>query len=1055
MFVHRLKLRAPQILPIWIERAQLEQRIQPSVRVVAIVAAPGYGKTVLAARLYSAWTGPKLWYSLDAADADLAVFAAHLDSGIRAWGVELPVLDGSNATAIGSPNEVASRFAEGLAEAQPAPLLVFDDVHVLEGSRGLTMLNALVERGCRVGARFVLCGRSMPLALHGVAAAAQLVSLSASDLAFDQDETQAYLRQHSRGESKTAATLVERAEGWPAGIALIASTARELTRPAAPSEAHPSASDEDARRYLFDYLANEVLDSMRQAERDFLLQTAILDQLETKLCAAVADTTVAGDMLESLTKRGLFIARQSADAYNCHQLFREFLRHSLARDHDPAFVAELHRRAAKFLADRGDVAPAIRHHLEAGDSEAAALAFEATAFNLLRAGRIFVVNSILGQLDAARILASPTLLVAQARVQRERGEWDAALGSLERAVNGARAQHQYDVLAEGVRTAAPILASRNEFERLRSMLDEALALGFDLPESSMTSLRMTLAAVYLEMDRLDESLAIYREVTPLVVARGDVAAHGLVLHNTAVAHLRRGDMYAGLSLYERALKLKETAAQTLSLLTTLGDLVYVKTLLGDLEEAERLVDKMLAQALDIGATGIVARAYEQQAALKLQRGDTAGALSALRSAQGVSDPADTILLPEIEHGLAKCALLAGDLAESDEWCTKAVAPFRSAARHQQLAPILVTRAEIALLRADAATAFTLCDEAISEAGRGANALLQAETCLAAADVLVRCAAHQNGADAARADQRAAEAATTAIALLHQRDYRFMLRTKAAAFAHLHDHLRRWGIGSGVLGDIQSEVPAAASLRIEMLGSLRVFVNGREILPEAWKRRKALDIFSYLVAQRGRAVPRARLIDTYWPESDADAAHDSLRVTITAIRKAIGDVIRYENNAYRFVAPPQTSLDVEIFDEHIEHAQASDAQGDAEQARRRYEAATDMYRGDFLEDMQEGGWQWRERERLRAACIEALRWIARDRAAASDHVAQRLAVERILEVAPFDLEAVKIRLDSLAREMRLTEAKRDYEQWRARYRAAVGAEAPQIWHQPEITVPANA
>jgi two-component SAPR family response regulator len=147
--------------------------------------------------------------------------------------------------------------------------------------------------------------------------------------------------------------------------------------------------------------------------------------------------------------------------------------------------------------------------------------------------------------------------------------------------------------------------------------------------------------------------------------------------------------------------------------------------------------------------------------------------------------------------------------------------------------------------------------------------------------------------------------------------------------------------------------------------------------------------------------------------------------------------------------------VEIFDEHIEHAQASDAQADAEQARRRYQAAADMYRGDFLEDMQEGGWQWRERERLRAACIEALRWIARDRAAASDHVAQRLAVERILEVAPFDLEAVKIRLDSLAREMRLTEAKRDYEQWRARYRAAVGAEAPQIWHQPEIAVPANA
>lgn len=357
------------------------------------------------------------------------------------------------------------------------------------------------------------------------------------------------------------------------------------------------------------------------------------------------------------------------------------------------------------------------------------------------------------------------------------------------------------------------------------------------------------------------------------------------------------------------------------------------------------------------------------------------------------------------------------------------------------------------MRGDATAAVKLCAEAASGAGRGANALLQADTCLDIADVLVRCALCQSGADAAVADQRAAEAATAAIALLHQRDYRFLLRTKAAVFERLQNHLRRWGIGLGVLGDIKAE-PQVASLHVEMLGSLRVFVNGRAVLPEAWKRRRALDIFSHLIAQRGRPVPRARLIDTYWPESDADAAHDSLRVTITAIRKAVGDVIRYENNAYRFVAPPQTIIDVEAFDEHIEQAHAGEAQGDTARAREHYQAAAELYRGDFLEDMEEGGWQWRERERLRAACMEALRWIARDRGAAADYGSQRLAVERILEVAPFDLEAVRLRLDALAREMRLSEAKRDYEQWRARYRAAVGAEAPQIWQQPEITVPVN-
>jgi DNA-binding SARP family transcriptional activator len=235
----------------------------------------------------------------------------------------------------------------------------------------------------------------------------------------------------------------------------------------------------------------------------------------------------------------------------------------------------------------------------------------------------------------------------------------------------------------------------------------------------------------------------------------------------------------------------------------------------------------------------------------------------------------------------------------------------------------------------------------------------------------------------------------------------------------------------------------------MIGTFRVFFNGKDVPPDAWKRRKALDILAYLISQRGRGVPRERLIDLYWPESDADGAHDSLRVTITAIRKVIGDAIKYEANTYRLTAPPNAIIDVDVFDTHLERARQADAQGDHAEARLSYQAAVNLYRGDFLEGMQEGGWQWRERERLRAACIEALRWLANDRGAASDAAGQRLVVERLLEVAPFDLTAVKTRLDALSSEMRVSEARRDYQEWRARYKAAVGAEAPDIWHAPEM------
>ncbi|HLJ83317.1 MAG TPA: BTAD domain-containing putative transcriptional regulator [Candidatus Eremiobacteraceae bacterium] len=1053
MFVHRLKLRPPQVLATWLERPHLEKRLHSGVRVMSLATGPGYGKTVLAARLYAAWTGTKLWYGLDATDRDLSVFAAHLNAGIKSLGVEPPTFDATAANTLGSPREVGTRFAECIAETAHATLFVFDDVHFLEGGRALGALSEFVERSCKLGASFILCGRSIPISLHNVAASAQLVAIGPGDLAFSKIETDAFLKR-ARGDAErldSIAHLAKRAEGWAAGLALIASD-RTMGEADAEREAL-TARDDDARQYLFDYLAAEVLESLSERERRFLEETSILDQLETALCDAIRDADDSRALLESFARRGLFVTRQSDDAYAYHQLFRDFLRHTLTRSHQSDSVAQLHRRAAAFLTARGDAPLAIEHRLVAGDEADAAAALESAAFKLLRAGLVTTVSGLMRRLTTPRIEASPTLLAALGHVQRDRGEWDAALSSLERAMTAARTVKAYDVLAEAVRICAPILASRGEFDRLRSMLDEALSPGFDLPETSLTSLRMTKAAVDVETDRLEEALELYREITPVLVARGDLPAHGQVLHNTAVAHLRRGDVYAGLAMYERALKLKESAGQRVSMLTTLEDLVYVKTLLGDVDEARRLVDPLVSQAKDLGATAIVARGLEQRGVHCLFSGDIDGALEAFRSAEAACDPGDMLVLPDIEHGLAQCALRAGDIANADILCARAIAVFRGAGRRQQVAPILLTRASCAFAGGDASLAARLAREAIAASADGPNALFNASVCLDAAPVLMRCAQEMSAADAADCDRDASHAVTTAVAIIHQRDYRFLLRTKAAAFEELLPHMRRWRVGSGLIPDIKDDA-ALAPLRIEMLGQLRVLVEGEPVPPEAWKRRRALEIFAYLAECAGAGVSRARLIDLFWPESDADAAHDNLRVTITAIRKAVGDVIKYEANAYRFVAPKGATVDVQEFKAHIDAARQADGSANFSEARRRYQSAVDLYRGDFLEGMQEGGWQWRERELLRAGCLESLRWLADFARKTGDARAQRSAVERLLEVAPFELEAVKTRLDALCRESRIAEAKRDYEEWRSRYRAAVGAEAPDIWRAVEPALTAS-
>jgi DNA-binding SARP family transcriptional activator len=442
---------------------------------------------------------------------------------------------------------------------------------------------------------------------------------------------------------------------------------------------------------------------------------------------------------------------------------------------------------------------------------------------------------------------------------------------------------------------------------------------------------------------------------------------------------------------------------------------------------------------------MVTHALDNAAALKLLRGDVDAAQSAYRAAQRICDPGDVLVLPDILHGLAQTAFALGNVAEADEFCAKAVAVLRGTDRDQQIAPILVTRVECATARAEYERALALARESTEFSTRGADAVVTASTGLDVAAALVRLLPNLSAADAGEAERAAAASATNAIALLHQRDYRFLLRTKSRALADLSDHLRRWEIGRGLMPD-NARPSAAGALRIEMLGGLRVLVSGDVLPADAWKRRRARDIFAFLVSLRGRAVSRARLIDLYWPETDADAAHDNLRVTVSAIRKALGDVVKFESNGYRFVPPPNTVVDAELFDEHIETARQAVAGGAIEAARHGYMAAVELYRGDFLEGADDGGWQWRERERLHAACLEALRWLAADEP--GDRSVRRLALDRLLEFAPYDIDAVRMRLKLMVAESRIGDARRDYAEWKARYRTAVGADPPEVWEDAE-------
>src|SRR5258708_18888702 len=86
------------------------------------------------------------------------------------------------------------------------------------------------------------------------------------------------------------------------------------------------------------------------------------------LGALLADRPASEQMLQELEAANAFVVSLDAQRtwFRYHQLLSDFLRLELRRTLADE-VPDLHRRAAGWFADHGDVVDAVRHRLAAGD----------------------------------------------------------------------------------------------------------------------------------------------------------------------------------------------------------------------------------------------------------------------------------------------------------------------------------------------------------------------------------------------------------------------------------------------------------------------------------------------------------------------------------------------------------------------------------------------------------------------------------------------------------------------------------------------------------------
>lgn len=92
---------------------------------------------------------------------------------------------------------------------------------------------------------------------------------------------------------------------------------------------------------------------------------------------------------------------------------------------------------------------------------------------------------------------------------------------------------------------------------------------------------------------------------------------------------------------------------------------------------------------------------------------------------------------------------------------------------------------------------------------------------------------------------------------------------------------------------EKKVNSANELKIDLLGTFHVYVNGEEIL-EGWNQRNAKQILTYLLFHR--TVTREQLCDELWPDVPFKKSRNNLRVYLSHLKK----ILDYEGNKTHFL-----------------------------------------------------------------------------------------------------------------------------------------------------------
>ncbi len=623
-------------------RPGLFGRLDGAARVVEVSAPAGSGKTVLLRSWIgeSGLAGRAGWVAVQRGEGDPQWFWIAVADALRGTAAGSALVRPVTAVPDLDGWAVTEWLLKDLAGLEDRIWLVIDDVHELRSADTQRQLELLIMRA-PPELRFVLATRhDLGLGLHRLRLEGELTEIRAADLRFTVDEARALLEAAGvELPGPALAALVERAEGWAAGLRLAA-----LSLVGHPDPEGFVAGFSGSERTVAEYLLAEVLRRQPRQVRRLLLRTSVLERVNGELADLLTGRSGGGRILQDLEQAGAFVVAVDAQRswFRYHRLFADLLQFEL-RAAEPDEVPGLHAAAAGWLAGHGFAVEAVRHAQAASDWNLAARILGDHWLGLALAGQAAAARVLLAGFPADVVAADTELTVLRADSEISGESLEEAERDLERAAAvsasvPARRRDRFQLLLAVqrlrlARTRSDLPAAVAAAQELMALAEVADAVPQGLGEDVRAMTLVNLGTAELSLQRFDEA--------ERHLEQGIAVARRTGRPFTEVSGLAQG---ARVAAYRSLPLAAERATQAIELARRHGwaehpvlspaytVLAMVTILRGQLEDGERWLrraERMLRAEAE-PATGLLF--HHLRGALELARGRYADALAAFEAA---------------------------------------------------------------------------------------------------------------------------------------------------------------------------------------------------------------------------------------------------------------------------------------------------------------------------------------------------------------------------------------------------------------------------------------